>query len=159
MLLVTDLYGGASYTHHGFRDSKQAQRALKTLQQGLLGATGNESDVPTGPLSATGERQPPSARRRRRLSGVGGGGTPEARAALRHAIHVIKDDGMEAMIEQEMCAIAPVVVMCLGHDDHSACHDCSRGMDSGFVAAITHLREGQFNKSTRANERGGIWQW
>ena len=82
-----------------------------------------------------------------------------SRAALRHAIHVIKDDGMEAMIEQEMCAIAPVVVMCLGHDDHSACHDCSRGMESGFVAAITHLREGQFNKSTRANEKGGIWQW
>ena len=59
----------------------------------------------------------------------------EARAALRHAIHVIKDAGMEAMIEQEMCAIAPVVVMCRGHDDHSACHDCSRGMPEDLQEA------------------------
>ena len=72
---------------------------------------------------------------------------------------------MEAMIEQEMCAIAPVVVMCLGHDDHSACHGCSRGLESGFVAAIMHLRHG-FNETyadvhftTSMNEKGGIWQW
>ena len=62
VLLVSDLYGGASNTYKGFRSSPEAQRALKTLQRDLLGATWNESDVKTGPLSPTGKRAPSTAK-------------------------------------------------------------------------------------------------
>ena len=64
------------------------------------------------------------------------------------------------MIEQMLCAFAPVVVMCLDENLHRGqdCGKCARGMRSGYVSGIVWLRE-SFGIKVASDVDGGIWQW
>jgi ferredoxin len=74
---------------------------------------------------------------------------------LEYAVSVEADDGERSIVEQLLCAAAPILVMC--HTPR--CANCSRGLDSGYVAAIYQHRKQIFQKSVRSNARGGIFDW
>ena len=57
-------------------------------------------------------------------------------------------------MEQLLCARADIVIMCARKNGCA----CGRGLDSGFVAAI-HAHRGASGRSTRMNEKGGVWNY
>ena len=59
-----------------------------------------------------------------------------------------------AAMEQLLCARADILVMCARREGCA----CGRGLDSGFVAAI-HAHRASGGRSTRVNERGGVWNF
>ena len=59
-----------------------------------------------------------------------------------------------AAAEQLLCARADILVMCARKNGCA----CGRGLDSGFVAAI-HAHRGASGRSTRMNEKGGVWNY
>mmetsp|Transcript_9277 Transcript_9277/g.14293 ORF Transcript_9277/g.14293 Transcript_9277/m.14293 type:complete len:518 (-) Transcript_9277:372-1925(-) len=84
-------------------------------------------------------------------------------AELERYILDISDFGLRSLISQDLCAAAPILIMCL--HPHRSCSKCARGLDSGFVAGIYNIRKNYNRKdltskiSVITNTQHGIWQW
>ena len=132
VLLVTDLFPGAS---DSYRRSPAHANALELLRKGLL---------------AHNNGAPPA------LDNVGGGNAA-ARGLLHNAtMPTLPDEGIRAMLLQDICAAASLVVMCT--EETYWCAQCSRGTESGFVSALLRTRAA-LGLSTASNKPGGVWSW
>ena len=74
------------------------------------------------------------------------------------AVNALEDQGMQSLVSQDICAAAPVLIMCM-RNHGSPCTHCARGLDSGFVSGIFNIRQAITTLSTNANEQNGVWEW
>mmetsp|Transcript_14614 Transcript_14614/g.34487 ORF Transcript_14614/g.34487 Transcript_14614/m.34487 type:complete len:252 (+) Transcript_14614:449-1204(+) len=130
ILIVTDLFKGASMTYTGKSDParKEAVRILRSKFRAYDSVYQNV-----------------------------GGGNSRRRAILGNATIMagMEGEGEKAMLLQDLCAAASQVITCTKDN----CHDCSRGTDSGFVTGIINSRKHDFGLSTATDKKGGVWSW
>lgn len=133
-LLVTDLYAGSSGSYHR-RESHE--RALNILEEAIqVGDFHSEA-------------------------GVGGGTNSSQRLLFDATLAGHNDNGLRAMLLQNLCAVADFIVMCVS--TNAGCQHCSRDSGSGFASGILstrmqHLVEGGV-QNNGLNRHGGVWDW
>ena len=98
------------------------------------------------------------SRRRRRHHHHHHGASRLISQDLEDAVLAVQDYGLQSLLSQDICAAAPILIMCL-RTHGTPCSQCARGLDSGFVSGIYNIRSELRGLSTTVNHQRGIWEW